>query len=166
MLGWNNVSTCYLHQWKACLTKKNPCWNPWLSTFWIQRRLVVFLWHNHDLKQVSQEPILQQMECPLTKPEPRLNMKTIFPRYGDSHVKDKTVVRPSYLKHGDPYTGKTFLYIEMTPRIHEELFRIKPKIWAGDLSLDESKHSAHFTDITALIKITAGISDILYHTIL
>ena len=24
-------------------------------------------------------------------PGPRLNIKTIFPRYGDSHVKDKTV---------------------------------------------------------------------------
>ena len=31
--------------------------------------------------------------------------------YGDSHVKDKTVARPSYLSHGDPYTGKAiFLY--------------------------------------------------------
>ena len=28
---------------------------------------------------------------------PRLNIKTVFPRYGDSHVKDKTVARPSYL---------------------------------------------------------------------
>ena len=28
---------------------------------------------------------------------PRLNIKTVFPRYGDSHVKDKTVSRPSYL---------------------------------------------------------------------
>ena len=28
---------------------------------------------------------------------PRLNIKTVFPRYGDSHVKDKTVVRPFYL---------------------------------------------------------------------
>ena len=27
--------------------------------------------------------------------------------YGDSHVKDKTVIRPSYLSHGDPYIGKT-----------------------------------------------------------
>ena len=27
----------------------------------------------------------------------RLNIKTVFPRYGDSHVKDKTVARPSYL---------------------------------------------------------------------
>ena len=26
-----------------------------------------------------------------------LNIKTVFPRYGDSHVKDKTVARPSYL---------------------------------------------------------------------
>ena len=29
--------------------------------------------------------------------EPCLNVKTVFPRYGDSHVKDKTVARPSYL---------------------------------------------------------------------
>ena len=27
-------------------------------------------------------------------------------KYGDSHDKDKTVVRPSYLYHEDPYTGK------------------------------------------------------------
>ena len=31
------------------------------------------------------------------QPGPRLNIKTVFPMYGDSHVKDKTVVRPSYL---------------------------------------------------------------------
>ena len=30
-----------------------------------------------------------------------------LPRYGDSHVKDKTVARLSYLSHGDPYNGKT-----------------------------------------------------------
>ena len=30
-------------------------------------------------------------------PGPRLNINTIFSRYGDSHVKDKTVARPSYL---------------------------------------------------------------------
>ena len=34
-------------------------------------------------------------------------LKTIFPWYGDSHVTDKTVARPSYLQHEDPYTGKT-----------------------------------------------------------
>ena len=28
---------------------------------------------------------------------PRLNIKTVFPSYGDSHVKDKTAVRTSYL---------------------------------------------------------------------
>ena len=28
---------------------------------------------------------------------PHLNIKTAFPRYGDSHVKEKTVARPSYL---------------------------------------------------------------------
>ena len=33
----------------------------------------------------------------MEKPEPCLNIKTVFPRYGDSHVKDKTVGRLSYL---------------------------------------------------------------------
>ena len=28
---------------------------------------------------------------------PRPNMKTVFPRYGDLHVKDKTITKPSYL---------------------------------------------------------------------
>ena len=28
---------------------------------------------------------------------PRLNIKTVYPRYGDSHVRDKTVGRPPYL---------------------------------------------------------------------
>ena len=52
--------------------------------------------------------------------DPRLHIKTVFPRYGDSHVKDKTVVRPSYLWYGDPYwdpyTGKTIsLYWDARP---------------------------------------------------
>ena len=52
----------------------------------------------------------------LQKPGPRLNIKTIFPGYGDSHVKDKTVSRPSYLLHGDHYTGKTVYWYWDTPR--------------------------------------------------
>ena len=39
-------------------------------------------------------------------PGPCLSIKTVFPRYGDSHVKDKTVARPSYLNMRIP-TGKT-----------------------------------------------------------
>ena len=49
---------------------------------------------------------------------PRLNIKTVFPRYGDSHVKHKTVARPSYLQYGGFYTGKTiFLYSDAPPEI-------------------------------------------------
>ena len=33
----------------------------------------------------------------LHRPGPRLNIKTVFPRYGHANVKDETVVRPSYL---------------------------------------------------------------------
>ena len=43
----------------------------------------------------------------LTWPEPRLNIKTVFPGYGDSHVKDKTVGDRLIFNMGDPYTGKT-----------------------------------------------------------
>ena len=56
-------------------------------------------------------PLLEQKlhlaSTPEKNPGLRLNIKTVFSRYGDSHVKDKTVGRPSYLYHGDPYTGKT-----------------------------------------------------------
>ena len=44
-----------------------------------------------------------------------LSIKTVFPRYGDSHVKDKTVPRPSYLQHGIPKLVRWHLYIEMAP---------------------------------------------------
>ena len=49
----------------------------------------------------------------MTEPGSHLNIKTVFPRYGDSHVKDKTVVRQSYLYHGNSYTSKmTSLYCD------------------------------------------------------
>ena len=35
--------------------------------------------------------------CRWKEPGPRLNIKTIFPRYEDSHVKDKMVGIPSSL---------------------------------------------------------------------
>ena len=48
---------------------------------------------------------------PPPPPPPRLNIKTVFPRNGNSRVKDETVVKPSYLWHGGPYTGKTVQYL-------------------------------------------------------
>ena len=33
----------------------------------------------------------------ISKPGPRLNIKTVLSTYGDFHVKDKTAVRTSYL---------------------------------------------------------------------
>ena len=56
----------------------------------------------------------------ITEPGPLLNIKTVFPRYGDSHVKGKTVVRPSYLYHGNSYTSKmTSLYWD-GPQINQK----------------------------------------------
>ena len=63
---------------------------------------------------------------------PHLNIKTIFPRYGDFHVKDKTVVGPSYLKHGDPYTGKTTsLYWDGPLVSHTWISNCDPKYSVG-----------------------------------
>ena len=47
----------------------------------------------------SPGPLTRWNHCSLhtDDPGPRLIIKTIFPRYRDSHVKDKMVVRPSYL---------------------------------------------------------------------
>ena len=53
------------------------------------------------------------------EPGPCLNIKTIFPRYGDSHVKDKTVGdgRGDRLifNMGIPILIRWHLYIEMPP---------------------------------------------------
>ena len=59
--------------------------------------------HHADLNGTT---VCRSLEA-LQIPGPCLNIKTVFPRYGDYHVKDKTVVRPCNLKHWDPYTGKT-----------------------------------------------------------
>ena len=45
---------------------------------------------------ISRSPIESQWGSQ-KYPGSRLNKKTVFPRYGDSHVKDKTVGRLSYL---------------------------------------------------------------------
>ena len=45
----------------------------------------------------------------------RLNIKTFFPRYGDSHVKDKTVMRRLIFNMGIPILVRRHLYIETAP---------------------------------------------------
>ena len=43
-------------------------------------------------------PVQEKMVFILKQdPGPHLNIETVFPRYGDSHVKDKMVARLSYL---------------------------------------------------------------------
>ena len=65
---------------------------------------------NFFLLKVRKQSISHASTCPLlaqtvriniasdnhNKAEPCLNIKTVFSRYKDLHVKDKTVTRPSY----------------------------------------------------------------------
>ena len=74
-----------------------------LGICWKLMECSSFLWN-------LQESWCRALDVPVEKPGPCLNIKTVFPRYGDSHVKGKTVARSSHLKNGDPYIGKTSLY--------------------------------------------------------
>ena len=61
-------------------------------------------------------------------PEPCLNIKDVFPSYGDFPVKDKTVARPSYLWHGDTHTGKTtYLYWDGHQNLKSKWMKPKTK---------------------------------------
>ena len=92
-------------------------------------------------------------ECPcfLSRASgPRLNIKTVFPSYGDSHVKDKTVAKPSYLSHGDPYTGNmTSLYWDGPQVVLEAVdpfscFRLDNKLCVPRSSLKESLRASWY----------------------
>ena len=58
-----------------------------------------------------------------------LNINTFFPRYGYSHVQDKTIGRPSYLEHEDPYTGKTTTLYWDGPQVAPTTVKQPSEIW-------------------------------------
>ena len=75
--------------------------------FELKKKQFFFMNHNNMLH------VLVGLSHTLTGPDsgPCLNKMTIFHRYGDSHIKDKTVMRLLYPYHGDPYNSKmTSLY--------------------------------------------------------
>ena len=47
----------------------------------------------------------------------RFNIKVTSHRYRDSHHKDRTALRPSYLYHGNPHTWKDRLFIKTGPGV-------------------------------------------------
>ena len=58
-------------------------------------------------------------------PGSRLNINMVL--YGDSHYKDKMVVRPSYLYNGNPYTGKMiYLYWDVPQPVRSQNVRKSP----------------------------------------
>ena len=79
---------CFLNKFIRMTTKKSwKITSLALCTWNSQVFTVVVYWRN----------MWSLLSVTLITPGPRLNIKTIFPRYGDSHVKDKTVARLSYL---------------------------------------------------------------------
>ena len=107
--------------------------------------------HNNHLIFLMSMPILiRQHLCieMVLRPGPLLNIKTIFPRYGDSHVKDKMVSQPSYLKHGDTYTGKTTsLYWDGPQIIQGELVKDMGADWPGSLCCQvNSSHGIDYVE--------------------
>ena len=69
------------------------------TSFWCISFLVwsyLFLVNSFDLFAWL-PPCRRRIHEEYGKTGPHLNIKTVFPRYGDSHVKDKAVARPSYI---------------------------------------------------------------------
>ena len=69
----------------------------------------------------AQAVIVDGMQCWWSQ-GPRLNIKTIFPRYGDSHVKDKTITRPSCLVHPGVRDKRRVSEIDLSQPRHETAF--------------------------------------------
>ena len=59
------------------------------------------------------------LPVPICIPGQVSNIKNTFTSYEDSHVKDKTVERPSYLQHGDPILVRWHLYNETAPNMSQ-----------------------------------------------
>ena len=55
-------------------------------------------------------------------PVPRLNIKTLFPRYGDSYAEDKTVVGPFCLVHPGVRDKRRVSEIDSSQPRHETAF--------------------------------------------
>ena len=69
---------------------------------------MTYYWKCHMTKSPgASQGMVSDNTATIWRPGPRFNIKTVFFRYGDTHIKDKTVARPSYLYNCDPYTGKT-----------------------------------------------------------
>ena len=86
-INWANVYQWFVLSWFALLTlpafnKKRPF-----------SRVFGYYWLT-----ISHKPSMTK------RSGGRLNKKDGLTRYGDSHVKDKTSYRPSYLKHGNRHT--------------------------------------------------------------
>ena len=67
-----------------------------LEAVYLYERVVLKLEYFNE-KQSQAASHITVMLTKLQTPGPRLNIKTVLSRYGDSYVKDKTAVRTSYL---------------------------------------------------------------------
>ena len=103
---------------------------PYVSIFWIAVSGGL-----HDCPGAKVQP--WTIKITGSVPRGRLNIKMLFYHYGDPHVQDKTVSRPSYLQHGNPHTWENGLYIETGPghnRTHEYTIT-GYKVWDADIIL-------------------------------
>ena len=76
-------------------------WRNWLL------QMTTFLSH-----QVRPEMYFLGIVLHKHRPGTRFNIMILSNQYRDSHYKDETVVRPSYLYNGNSYTGKKASFID------------------------------------------------------
>ena len=84
-----------------------------MSGIWCHSYMAMWLWQLKDHRTPSQLVII----------------KTVFPRYGNFCVKNKTVARLSFLWHGDPYTGKTTSLCWNSPQLFVGFTKLSSAKW-------------------------------------
>ena len=89
--------------------------------------------------------ILAQLQCTPLFPgsRPWFNIKMMSYQYEKSHCGDKTILRPSYLRNGISYTGKTrSLYW-----IRAQVIFLRPPIWnlprQCHITIDQIRNGDH-----------------------
>ena len=110
-----------------------PCWlkEPEHKRHWATNRPSLMLVRAQHKNDICDEMCLNFTQSwgrlvtlalsTLIRTRGRLNIKMLSYQYRDPHVKDKTVLRPSYILHGNPIPRKDGLYIETWPNIQASL---------------------------------------------
>ena len=111
VLSWNRDNTIYIAQISYhCICMAKLCVIYWFQC-WYRYFINGIMWDFCNDMTDHWYDLLFHYENGPPRPGPRFNIKMTSYQYRKSHCGDKTILRPSYLRNGIYFTGKTtYLY--------------------------------------------------------